>query len=102
MKTSSSNLVVVFIFILIPYALFFYELIPGLSGSFLLILPVVAAGFLFYKNQSMPNPSTLLRIFSVVVFVFGIFLHGSNHRVHSIFDLADLRMYFLDKIMFEF
>ena len=33
--------------------------------------------------------------------VFSSFLRGGNHRVHPILDLADLRMHFLDEVMFE-
>jgi hypothetical protein len=32
--------------------------------------------------------------------VFSIFLRCGNHRVHSLLDLADLRMPFLDEVMF--
>ena len=33
--------------------------------------------------------------------VFSIFLYGGYHRVHPLLNLADLRMHFLDEVMFE-
>jgi len=33
--------------------------------------------------------------------VFSIVLHAATHRVHPLLDLADLRMHFLDEVMFE-
>lgn len=33
--------------------------------------------------------------------VFSIFLYGGNHRVHPLLNLADLRLHFLDEVMFE-
>lgn len=33
--------------------------------------------------------------------VFSIFLYYSNHRVHSLLNLADLRMHFLNKVVLE-
>ena len=32
---------------------------------------------------------------------FRILLHSGDHRVHSIFDLADLRMHFFDEVMLD-
>jgi len=33
--------------------------------------------------------------------VLGIFCHGADHRVHSLLDLGDLRMDFLDEVVFD-
>ena len=33
--------------------------------------------------------------------IFRIFLHGRNHRVHPLLDLTDLRLHFLDEVVFE-
>ena len=32
---------------------------------------------------------------------FSVFLRGGNHRIHPILNLADLRMHFLDEVVFD-
>ena len=42
-----------------------------------------------------------LLVFGYKRIVFSIFLHYGNHRVHSLFNLADLRVHFLNEFMLE-
>jgi len=42
-----------------------------------------------------------LLVFGYKRIVFSIFLHYSNHRVHSLLNLADLRMHFLNEFMLD-
>jgi len=57
-----------------------------------------------HRRHEICSPINILMrllVFEYRRIVFSIFLHGGKHRVHSLLNLADLRMYFLDEVMFE-
>ena len=58
-------------------------------------------GVIHETSYSPINILMHLLVFGCRRIAFSILLHGGNHRVHPLLDLADLRMHFLDELMFE-